>query len=231
MSQIKKLLVIEDDLNLTLALYGALSHTYKVFTAKTAQSGLGKIKTLKIDLVILDLNLPDIHGLTVTKKVRGLGFNLPILILSGETNLISKVDLLDNGANDYVTKPFSLAELKSRIRVQLRQPQQPTNSLLKIGDLVLDPRTRSVIVKDKKVDLRKKEFALLECLMMHSGTTLSRNYLHQYVWGSTKEIKNNSIDVHIKSLRDKIEQGQNGRISTVHGLGYMYKPTGPKVAI
>ena len=220
MNQTKKLLVIEDDLNLTLALYSALSHTYKVVTAKTAESGLNKIKTIPFDLIILDLNLPDINGLKVTRQIRELGLNLPILILSGETGLISKVDLLDNGANDYVTKPFSLAELRARIRVLLRQPILPSNSLLKIGGLVLDPRTRSVIIGNRHIDLRKKEYALLECLMMNAGTALSRNYLQQYVWGNKKEVKNNSIDVHIKSLRDKLQAEQ---IKTVHGLGYMYE--------
>ncbi len=231
MDQTKKLLVIEDDLNLILALYGALSHTYKVATAKTAQSGLEKLKAISPDLVILDLNLPDVSGLEVTKRIRELGFNLPILILSGESGLISKVDLLDSGANDYVTKPFSLAELRARIRVLLRTPGPPTNSTLKIGELVLDPRTRSVEVGSRQVELRKKEFALLECLMLNAGTALSRRYLQQYVWGGQKALKNNSIDVHIKTLRDKIEDGEAGIIKTVHGLGYMYDTAKPRVKV
>src|SRR5579863_5803528 len=115
MQQIKQILIVEDDLNLTLALYSALSHTYKVSTAKTATSGLKKAQTTRPDLIILDLNLPDLNGLGLTLKLREIGVQAPILVLTGEAGLLSKVDLLDGGANDYVTKPFSLAELRARI--------------------------------------------------------------------------------------------------------------------
>ncbi len=233
MEQTKKLLVIEDDLNLTLALYRALSHTYKVYTSKTATSGIKKIQTLSIDLIILDLNLPDATGLKVIKNIRQLGYNMPVLVLSGEASLDSKVDLLDNGANDYLTKPFSLAELKARIRVLLRKDNPiPFRSVLVSPELILDPKTRQVIRNGKTIELRSKEFALLECLLRNAGSAISRAYLADYVWGEQDKMKTNSIDVHINSLRDKIDRDPNTRIiKTVHGLGYLLDTTKPLARI
>ncbi len=230
MVQRKRLLVIEDDLNMTLALYRALSHTYKVDTAKTGTSGLKKIDLLKADLIIMDLYLPDMTGLQITQQVRSSGINTPILILSGETDLLRKVDLLDNGANDYVTKPFSLAELRSRIRVLLRYGGSPSNAVLVSDHLTLDARTRQVIRNGQAANLRRKEFALLECLLRHAGTAVSRSYLQDYAWGVSTELATNSLDVHIKSLRDKIDRGHDQTlIKTVHGLGYMLATSEPRM--
>jgi len=230
MVQIKKLLVIEDDLNLTLALYRALSHTYKVYTAKTAASGIKKIETLTVDLIILDLNLPDATGLKVLKEARELGINTPVLILSGESGLVTKVDLLDSGANDYITKPFSLAELKARIRVLLRSEAPiPFRSVLVSDNLVLDPTTRQISRSGSVIDLRNKEFALFECLFRNAGSVISRSYLADYVWGRQSNMKTNSIDVHINSLRNKIDRGyQDQLIKTVHGLGYRLDAAKPQ---
>ena len=230
MVQLKRLLVIEDDLNMTLALYRALSHTYKVDTAKTASSGLKKIDLLRPDLIIMDLYLPDMDGLQITQQIRASGINTPVLILSGETNLINKVDLLDNGANDYVTKPFSLAELRARIRVLLRYSSQPSGAVLVSDHLTLDARTRQVIRNGQTASLRRKEFALLECLLRHAGTAVSRTYLQDYAWGTNVEPATNSLDVHIKSLRDKIDRGHDRPlIKTVHGLGYMLETSHPRI--
>lgn len=232
MAQIKRLLIIEDDLNLTLALYRALSHTYKVDTAKSAASGIRKAETLPLDLIILDLNLPDLNGLKVTKHLRSVGINTPILVLSGEVGLVSKVDLLDNGANDYVTKPFSLAELRARIRAMLRQSAYSARSVLVSGDLKLDPKTRQVTRGETTIDLRRKEFALLECLLINAGTAISRKYLLDFVWGGNSKADNNSIDVHINGLRDKIDRDYPEKlIKTVHGLGYILDVSKPKVRL
>lgn len=233
MVQTKRLLVIEDDLNLTLALYRALSHTYKVDTAKTVNSGIKKAETLPIDLIILDLNLPDGTGIKVIKHIREIGINTPVLVLSGEAGLVSKVDLLDNGANDYVTKPFSLSELKARIRVLLRtEIPIPSRSVLVSGNLVLDPNTRQASRNGTAIDLRNKEFAVLECLLRNAGTAISRVYLADYIWGKQSSMKTNSIDVHINSLRDKIDRGYDHQlIKTVHGLGYRLDATKPQARI
>jgi len=231
--QTNRLLVIEDDLNLTLALYRALSHTYKVDTAKTAASGLRKAESLAINLIILDLNLPDQSGLKIVKRIREIGINTPILVLSGEASLSSKIDLLDCGANDYLTKPFSLAELKARIRVLLRRVvTYPTSAVLVSSDLVLDPKTRQVTRNDVTIDLRRKEFALLECLMRNAGVAISRKYLKDYVWGLNSSLNTNSIDVHINSLRLKIDRDfDRPIIKTVHGLGYTLDTSKPKARV
>lgn len=232
MVQTKRLLVIEDDLNLTLALYRALSHTYKVDTAKSAASGIKKAENLTLDLIILDLNLPDKSGLSVARHIRELGINTPIIVLSGQADLVTKVELLDSGANDYITKPFSLAELKARIRVHLRQVPYPSRSALVSGDLVLDPKTRQVIKRGKSIDLRKKEYSILECLFINAGTAISRTYLQRYAWGDKADIKTNSIDVHINSLRSRIDQDNDqSLIKTVHGLGYVLDIAKPKTRI
>lgn len=229
----KRLLIIEDDLNLVLTLYRALSHTYKVDTAKSAASGIKKAETLLLDLIILDLNLPDQSGLKVIRHLRDIGINTPILILSGQTDLTSKVDLLDNGANDYVTKPFSLSELKARIRVHLRySTNYPVQAELISGSLKLDPRTRQVVRDGVPIDLRKKEYALLECLLRNAGTAITRAYLSDYVWGVQQTVRTNSIDVHINSLRDKLDRNYEKQlIKTVHGLGYIIDTTKPKARI
>ncbi len=228
----KRLLIIEDDLNLTLALYRALSHTYKVATAKTAASGLKKAELLELDLIILDLNLPDLNGAKVLVKLRERGINVPVLILSGESSLISKVDQLNNGASDYVTKPFSLAELKARIAALLRQPVYYRHGKLVSKDLILDPTTRRAIRDGRTIDLRRKEFALLECLFRNSGVAVERRYLLEYAWGNATPLRTNSIDVHIKSLRDKIDRGYDHKlIKTVHGLGYALDTGRPKAGI
>lgn len=229
MVQTKRLLVIEDDLNLTLALYRALSHTYKVDTSKTAASGIKKVSSLPLDLIILDLNLPDLNGIKVTKHIRNLGINTPIIVLSGNSELASKVDLLDLGANDYLTKPFSLAELKARIRAHLRQTAYPVRAALSSGDLILDPKTRQLIRNGRGIYLRKKEYSMFECLMINAGTAVSRNYLMRYAWGDKADIKTNSIEVHINSLRQKVDvDQQNQIIKTVHGLGYVLDSPKPK---
>ncbi len=227
----KRLLIIEDDIGLTLALYRALSHTYKVDTAKTGQSGITKALNLPLDLIILDLNLPDINGIKVIKHLRQAGVGVPVLVLSGESGLISKVNLLDSGASDYVIKPFSLAELNARIRALLRQNYYPTKSVLVSSDLVLDPNLRKVTYKGSDLGLRRKEFLLLECLMRNPGKAVSRTYLYTYVWGARGSLSNNSIDVHIKSLRDKIGPEGHDMVTTVHGLGYCFNYSKPKVRI
>ncbi len=217
----KRLLIVEDDLNLTLALYSSLSHTYKVDTAKTAVSGLKKAETLPLDLIILDLNLPDANGAKLLQRLRETGVNTPVLVLSGDSSLNSKVGLLDSGANDYVTKPFSMAELRARIRVLLRLSAYPAKSILVSGDLELNPKTRQAVRSGITIDLRRKEYAILECLFRNAPTAVSRTYLSEYVWGKGSKPTTNTIDVHIKSLRDKIDNGfDSSLVRTVHGLGY-----------
>ncbi|HTB48769.1 MAG TPA: response regulator transcription factor [Verrucomicrobiae bacterium] len=217
-----KLLIIEDDEGIVLALYRSLASLYKTDTATTAARGLQKISEQHYDIIILDLNLPDSTGLAVCEQVRASGLTTPILVLSGSDEVLSKVTLLDSGANDYLTKPFSIEELKARLRALLREPKSATNHhRLVVGDLVLDSVKHQVQRAGKPIKLSRKEFAVLECLMQHSGMVVTRANLSNYAWENNEDSLTNTVDVHIKYLRDKIDRPfVTTLIKTVHGLGY-----------
>lgn len=169
------------------------------------------------------MNLPDLPGLAVCERLRERGAQCPILVLSAEASVMSKINLLDAGANDYLTKPFSVGELKARLRVLTRANQylysRPTVLLAAYG-LELNRQTRTVTREGTVISLRRKEFALLECLMEHAGAVVSRTTLARYAWQGD-ELWTNTVDVHIKHLRDKIDRPfEQPLIRTVHGLGY-----------
>lgn len=225
-----KLLLIEDDREIANALCHVLAPLYSVTLIGKGKSGLEQAKTNRYSLIILDLNLPDISGLEICQRLRGEGHDMPILILTGQTRIMDKIQLLDAGADDYLTKPFSLGELKARLRVLQRRGQQADASVdaLSVGQLRLD-RARHQARRDGQViPLRRKEFALLECLMLHAGTVVSRTILGNYAWQAGDRPWTNTIDVHIKHLRDKIDRPFNQKyICTVHGLGYKLDITKP----
>lgn len=217
------ILLIEDNRSVARALAEATALDYDLTIAQTGLSGLKHAEKYEYDAIILDLNLPDISGLEVCNLMRTKGITTPILILSGEDKIMGKIKVLDAGANDYLTKPFSLGELKVRIRVLLRDnPASPTpNKTIIIGDLTLDP-LRHVVERDGQViNLRKKEFVLLECLMLHANSVVTRSTLGTYAWKAGDKPWTNTIDVHIKHLRDKVDRPfAEPMIRTVHGVGY-----------
>lgn len=218
------LLLIEDDINISLALAQALSDIYRVERATNGLSGIQKATAGKPDIILLDLHLPDMHGLQICKAIRSGGFNGPLIILTAENKALSKIQLLDAGADDYITKPFSVGELKARLRVLQRRKTkiEPFNAQrLTIEDLTLDRSTHTVERAGKSIVLRRKEFALLECLMEHAGTVVTRDALGSHAWRENEDPWTNTIDVHIKYLRDKIDRPYvRPLIKTVHGLGY-----------
>jgi DNA-binding response OmpR family regulator len=217
-----KLLLIEDDHHISLALVQALTSSYIVDRAESGASGLLKSSMQHYDAIILDLNLPDVHGLQVCQHLRKDGFTGPILILSGEVKVISKIALLDAGADDYLTKPFSLGELKARLRTLLRRSGTITsNDQMTVGELKLDCERHEVTREGHSIKLRRKEFAVLECLMQNAGAVVTRDILSNHAWRDNEEPWANTIDVHIKYLRDKIDTPfERPYITTVHGLGY-----------
>lgn len=217
-----KLLIVEDEEGIVLALYRALAATYRIDTAGSVATALHKLESQDYDGLVLDLSLPDGSGLKVCEHLRASGSIIPILVLSGRDEVDIKVTLLDSGANDYLTKPFSIAELQARLRVLLRQPKAATpHHRLAIGDLVLDRVKQEVRRNGKAVSLRRKEFALLECLMQHNGIAVTRSTLSQCAWNDEEEFLTNTVDVHIKYLRDKIDRPfATPMIKTVHGVGY-----------
>ena len=215
--------VLEDEPGIALALYKALRQaSYQVDTAKSGTSGLRKAAAKKFDVVLLDLGLPDMSGLTICKKQRDEGLKAPIIILTAESSVRTKVSLFDAGANDYITKPFSVEELQARIRACLRQgPKDPIQPKLTVGELTLNSGTRTVERGGLSIPLRRKEFAILEYMMQHPGTAVSRASLMHYAWDSNEEGWTNTIDVHIKHLRDKVDRPfPTSLIKTVHGVGY-----------
>ena len=226
MQQLYKVLLVEDDRNISGALAHALRSTYEVDVAATGKLAFYKTDIEAYDVIILDLNLPDMGGLHICQELRVRGVKAPILILSGEANVLTKINLLDAGANDYLTKPFSLGELKARLRTLIRNAPQtaaPTAKLI-VGELTLDRQKYSVSFRDTDISLRRKEFCLLECLMENAGLVVSRDKLAHHAWQGPGGLWTNTVDVHIKHLRDKLDRRFGIRIiHTVHGLGYKFE--------
>lgn len=218
-----RLMLVEDDSNIAKALALALRNSYIVDIISSGRQAIFKADSQHYGAIILDLNLPDIPGIQVCQELRNRGITAPILILSGESQVLTKINLLDAGANDYLTKPFSLGELKARLRVLSRpapdRPSQPRR--LSVGNLTLDRHARTVTRDGLSIALRRKEFALLECLMEHAGNVVTRQALIRHAWQGVEEPWTNTIDVHIKYLRDKLDRPfERALIQTVHGLGY-----------
>ena len=205
-----------------------LQTAYDVEIANTGKQGIYKTDCQYFDTIILDLNLPDIHGLAVCQQLRERGVSVPVLILSGEQNVLTKINLLDAGANDYLTKPFSLGELKARIRNLTRATDMPVrgSSKLEVGDVTINTITRDVTRGGLTIKLRPKEYLLLECLMRHEGAPVSRQALMRYCWNGENDAWTNTVDVHIKHLRDKIDRPFSSKmLQTVHGVGYRLQAT------
>jgi DNA-binding response OmpR family regulator len=223
MSSLPKLLVVDDDSSLAKALALAMHDTYDVHIAQNGTQALFKTENDQYCAIVLDLKLPDMTGLTVCQRLRSRDNDTPILILSGVDQVLTKINLLDAGANDYLTKPFSLGELKARLRVLRRRAtdREPLPRTLQAGGLLLDRQMHTVTRDGLSISLRRKEFALLECLMEHAGNVVSRATLIKHAWHIADEPWTNTIDVHIKYLRDKLDRPfEHPVIQTVHGLGY-----------
>lgn len=221
--QLPKLLLVDDDRNIARALALALRGDYDVDIIFNGEQALSRANSGTYALIVLDLNLPDIAGLNVCCQLRDRGLDCPILILTGENEVLTKINLLDAGANDYLTKPFSLGELKARLRALLRNtmPDLRMPRQLTAGSLLLDRRTHAVLRDGIPINLRRKEFALLECLMQHAGSVVTRAALIRHGWQGAEEPWTNTVDVHIKYLRDKLDRPFDTHvIQTVHGLGY-----------
>ena len=176
------------------------------------------------ELIILDLGLPDGDGLTLLKQWRQQGCKLPVLILTARDSLDERVKGLDQGADDYLIKPFAFEELLARIRVMMRRKPQFTSNQLKIADLILDRDTRKVTRAGNEIDLSAKEFMVLECLMRNKNIVMTRQQIEQNAWDFDFEGGSNVIDVYIRYLRKKIDaQYEQKLIHTVRGVGYVMR--------
>lgn len=218
------LLIIEDDNEIRAFLQDALKKEgFVVDTAEDGSVGFQKAASTDYDLIILDLTLPSKHGKVICQEIRALGKGIPILALSIQGDVTTKVDLLGIGVDDYVVKPFSYAELLARVRVLLRRPAVLQGEIFRIHDLVLDIRSRTLSRKGKQIHLTPKEFFLLEYLMRHQGEVLSRTALLEHVWDINADPFTNTIEMHVLNLRKKIEHGSYPKlIHSIRGTGYRF---------
>ncbi len=217
-----RILVIEDEKRIADFLSRGLeSAGYTVDVAPDGQTGLNLSHNTAYDLMILDLMLPDMDGLDVLSKVRNRKTSPPVLILSARNAVDDRVKGLELGADDYLTKPFAFVEFLARVRALLRRGQ-PTPERLQVGDLVLDCIRRKVARSGDNIDLAPKEFSILEYMMRNPGRPLSRTMIVEHVWDMDYDGLTNIVDVYIRHLRSKIDEGRPSRlIHTVRGIGYM----------
>ncbi len=217
-----KILVVEDDAAILRVLQLELEHEgYEVEVARDGLAGLEKALK-EPDLVILDLMLPKMDGLEVCSRVRSKSA-VPIIMLTAKDRIPDRVAGLDTGADDYLTKPFSIDELLARIRARLRE-KHPTSNVLEAADLMMDRDRHEVTRKGKSIQLTAKEYALLEYLLLHRNKVHTRDELFNGVWGSDFLGDSNLIDVYIRYLRGKIDEDYDPKlIQTVRGVGYALK--------
>ena len=218
-----RVLVIDDEAPIRRFLHTALTaHGYKVFEAGTGQEGLMRIMDDRPDLIILDLGLPDLDGVDVTRRVREWS-QTPIIILSVREQEMQKVAALDAGADDYLTKPFGLSELLARMRVVMRHQVSPAGEpVVRSGDLTIDLARRLVTVGGEIITLTPTEYALLRALAVQAGRVLTHNQLLRQVWGLGYESELHMLRVNLSNLRRKIEPDstQPTYIQTEPGVGY-----------
>jgi two-component system OmpR family response regulator len=219
-----KVLLVEDEQKLAQALARGLGlEGYTVDTVADGKKALTRISLHRTDydVVILDLMLPSLDGYEICKQMREMNINVPILILTARNETDTKVKLLSSGADDYLVKPFSFAELTARLRALLRRPTEKLPERLAVGDIELDPSERRVTRDGKEVPLTLKEFGLLEYFMRHPNQVVNREDLLNHLWDFNYVGFSNVVDVHVKNLRRKLdEKGGRGVLQTVRGIGY-----------
>lgn len=213
-----RVLIIEDEPRLVSFLErGLRSNGWTVASVGTGLGGERLARSANFDLILVDLGLPDIDGIDVVRDLRSARCKAPIIILTAREDVKDKINALDAGANDYVTKPFSFDELLARIRVQLRVGNSEEATILTADTLTLDLRTRRAHVNGAVVELTAREFTMLEVFMRHRQQVLSREQLLSQVWGYGYDPGSNIVDVHIARLRRKLGPDT---IRTMRGMGY-----------
>src|SRR5215469_2507047 len=224
----KKILVVDDESAILQTLRFNLERSgYTVVTASDGRSAIAMAQREQPDLVVLDIMLPVLDGIEACKEIRKFS-SVPIIMLTAKDQEIDKVLALELGADDYVTKPFALHEFLARVKARLRRPapiQSGHDEAIALGDIVLDPSRQQLTVRGKHVALAPKEFALLRVLMENNGRVVTRQTLLDKVWGYDFEGEQQTVSVHIRWLREKIEEdSRNPRhIITVRSRGYMFK--------
>lgn len=221
-----RILVIEDDEQVSRLLELELTHNgYESQIVSDGKTGIRKMEENHFDLVLLDIMLPEIDGYEVCRRIRAFS-NTPIIMLTAKNSLVNKVMGLDSGADDYITKPFSTEELFARIRAAIRRIDnvKVKDSKISIYDLTIDIHKRDVIRAGKQIILSKKEFDLLEYMMINKNIVLTRESILENVWGYDFVGESNTVDVYIRYLRSKIDDPFSKKlIYTYRGVGYSIK--------
>jgi DNA-binding response OmpR family regulator len=217
-----RILLIEDDDNIRHTLKVSLeAEAFSVDTACDGERGSYFARTNEYDLIILDISLPYKNGYEVCEEIRHAQKTIPIMMLSVLSDTQQKVRLLNLGADDYMTKPFSYRELLARMRAILRRPYRMTSEVMQVEDLILDTMKQKVVRGEHSVYLTRKEFSLLEYLMRHQGLVVSRGMLMEHVWNAESDPFSNTIEAHILNVRKKIDDMNKRRlIQTIPGRGY-----------
>jgi len=223
-----RILVVEDELKMaSLLRRGLIEEGHAVDIARTGDDALWMAQAAEYDALVLDLMLPTIDGFEVCRQLRANGVWSPVLMLTARDGVEDRVAGLDAGADDYLPKPFSFAELLARLRALMRRGAAERPTVLEVGDLRLDPATHQVWRGDAEVELSGKEFALLETFMRRPGQVLTRDQLLEHAWDYGYENRSNVVDVYVRYLREKVDRPfDRESIETVRGVGYRLRQDG-----
>ncbi len=222
-----RVLLVEDDRRLSNVVKKGLNEEgFAVDIAYDGQEGLYLAESENYDLIILDIMLPKVDGLTICKELRAKNIKIPILMLTAKTTVEDKTAGLDSGADDYLTKPFAFLELRSRIHALIRRSKQEPSPMLKVADLEVDPIKHKAARGGKTINLTPKEFSILEILLRHKDEVVSRTMIIEHVWDYNFDSMSNVVNVFIVQLRKKVDKGAKVQlIHTLHGVGYKISET------
>lgn len=217
-----RILLVEDERRISnVVKKGLTEEGFAVDTAFDGEEGQYLAESENYDLIILDLLLPKVDGLTICKELRAKNIKTPILMLTAKTTVEDKAAGLDSGADDYLAKPFAFLELRSRIHALIRRSKQEPSPIIKIADLEFDPIKHKVTRGGKSITLTPKEFSVLEILLRHIDEVVTRTMIIEHVWDYNFDSMSNVVDVFIAQLRSKIDKGAKlPLIHTLHGVGY-----------
>lgn len=225
-----KLLVVDDEMNiLELLFFNFKKEGYEVDTAADGENALKLFSENKYDLIVLDRMLPGMEGIDVLKKIRAADPEVPVIMLTAKSEEADKLKGFDYGADDYVTKPFSIMELKARVKAMLKRSakdEEKAEPNFELGGMVIDYQNYKLYIKGEKIPLTLKEFELFKLLTQNQTKVFSRENILEKIWGYEYYGETRTVDVHIRTLRKKI--GDFGKlIKTVHGVGYSFDPRSP----
>jgi len=217
-----RILVVEDERKMAdLIRKGLEREHYSVMTAHTGSEGLELALSYPFEAMVLDVMLPVLDGFELAKRLRAAGNSTPILFLTARDTEDDLIRGLDEGGDDYLTKPFSFREFAARLRALTRRLPQTAPTILRVGDLALDRAAHNVTRANRCIELTRTEYSLLEFFMRHPGQVLTRDVLIDAVWGLSETIESNTLDTFIKLLRQKVDSGYKQKLlHTVRGFGY-----------